>query len=459
MALLLIHALNALIDKEIFVFSIQMRTLCVIASLLFAACVGNGPNKADSSSKVAADSGYKEEVTIPDTFPQSPKSLNCDCFPDIKFDRQCTDTFDLRWRTNKNPETGLVPISAAERSKYLQWYDKKAPKENFYFYASLPCVDSVKSMLIYDEVDGEVDDKLLLRLVYDPNLKLKLVDTIVYSYGDGQWGVDGLAFLDHGALISIQITEETTLDNTDSMASRIDSVITRHYYEVLRDGAGFPIYQSKQRTEDTWHWEDRWATNKPIRIKRKYVTDLAPKGSTIVQTAIGDLDGDYGNEIAMTVTPTVEGEENPPRDLMIIGLGRHGFELKFHFKGILPGEKDGGFHDPISDVGGIKIENGKLIIHIFGGSAHKWESINTYQYVDSLKNFYLVRQEGRSFHSPTLSSAEEILYRLEDKIGHRIPLTIPEKKELKEARKVVRDFSMQGTDVPIGAKKLEELKW
>ena len=182
---------------------------------------------------------------------------------------------------------------------------------------------------------------------------------------------------------------------------------------------------------------------------------LIPADRRVLQAASGDLDRDGRADHVFVLTSAADEED---RDLLIAFTAHDacGFTQQALLPGFLPGRHSGGFHDPIGEEGisGISIHGDSLVIHIFGGSAWKWEQRSVYQYSRTHNDFFLVREEGRSYHAPSVSTLDEDLRYYEEAARNR-PLTVEEEQRLAEVRKTEEDYRWKGTSYPLGAKPMK----
>ncbi len=105
---------------------------------------------------------------------------------------------------------------------------------------------------------------------------------------------------------------------------------------------------------------------------------ISAKGSTILQTVDGDLDGDQIPEKVMVYNTNADDESGEIREIQILKKvnGRWTI-LEKSTNAILDSESGGIMGDPYS---GTSIEKGILIISHFGGSSWKWQYTDKYRY-------------------------------------------------------------------------------
>ncbi|WP_160139754.1 hypothetical protein [Chryseobacterium sp. c4a] len=106
--------------------------------------------------------------------------------------------------------------------------------------------------------------------------------------------------------------------------------------------------------------------------------EFQPKGSTILQTVDGDLDGDQIPEKVMVYNTNADDESGEIREIQILKKvnGRWTI-LEKSTNAILDSESGGIMGDPYS---GTSIEKGILIISHFGGSSWKWQYTDKYRH-------------------------------------------------------------------------------
>ena len=95
------------------------------------------------------------------------------------------------------------------------------------------------------------------------------------------------------------------------------------------------------------------------------------------------------------------------------------------------------------------------MLHIFGGSAWKWEERSVHLFSPKHNLFFLVRQESRSYHAPSVSNLQEDLRYFEELSASR-PLTAEEKEELANVRKTEEAYRWKGTTYALGQKPMRK---
>lgn len=106
--------------------------------------------------------------------------------------------------------------------------------------------------------------------------------------------------------------------------------------------------------------------------------EFRPKGSAILQTVDGDLDGDQIPEKVIIYNTTDPGDLGEIREIQILKkINGEWTILEKSTNAILDSESGGIMGDPYS---GTRIEKGILIIEHFGGSSWKWAYTDKYRY-------------------------------------------------------------------------------
>ena len=114
--------------------------------------------------------------------------------------------------------------------------------------------------------------------------------------------------------------------------------------------------------------------------------EFQPKGSTIIETVDGDLDGDKIPEKVMVYDTKDIGEMGNLREIQILKKVNGKWTiLEKSRNAILDSDSGGMMGDPYV---GTTIKNGLLIINHFGGSSWKWGFTDKYRYQNG--NFELI---------------------------------------------------------------------
>lgn len=129
---------------------------------------------------------------------------------------------------------------------------------------------------------------------------------------------------------------------------------------------------------------------------------LVPADRWVLQSASGDLDGDGRADHVLVLTDTADAGD---RDLLIAFTSPDacGFTQKAMLPDSCPAGTSGGFRrDPIGEEGisGISIHGDSLVVHLFGGSAWKWEERSVYRYTRPQNDFFLVQEESGPITPP-----------------------------------------------------------
>lgn len=360
-------------------------------------------------------------------------------------------------RTAENMDRPLVPEAA--RAKILQHAADQYSGATLRYGAKLPFDNGLRITLLCERDD----DNDLLWLTYDPMGQLQGVDTLVSTFGDGQYEVQECIHLNpYGQLLVESVHRETLRDEVDTMAYRCDTLV----FEPVIEGTAFADesgeikhhYQLHRRAMDLTRC---WVEKHHVADRGPYtwhsLLEVLPSGRRVFQQASGDLNGDGAEDHVLVLTNEAD---DGPRDLLIAFTAKDRGRFVQHalLQGFLPEKASGGFHDPIGEEGisGISINADTVVITQFGGSAWKWTSTDKYVYDASRKAFYLVESGGRSFHASSEDSQDEELRELEalrkeQKLNKEQALRYVELKDLAEKA------TWKATRYPVGVKRMDKL--
>ncbi len=356
------------------------------------------------------------------------------------------------------PDAGLRPLDTADRLRLLQDEALRYAQSDLFLFARLPdgagpCI----TILCHNN-----DDYDLLWIMYDGTGRLNGLDTLASLYGDGQESRAECAYYDVNGVLSVQVVDEITLrDDVDTMAYLSDTLL----YEAWREAEAYIGEENgearyrlglKRRPLDlTARWVECHGVNDGPPYPWRPVRALIPEDRRVLQAASGDLDHDGRPDHVFVLT---NASDDGDRDLLIVFTARNacGFVQKAWLPGFLPSRDSGGFHDPIGEEGisGISIHGDSLVVHIFGGSAWKWEERSIYRFSAAHKGFFLVRTEGRSYHAPSLSVLEEDLRYFEEARQQGRKLTTEEEERLAEVRRTEEAVRWKGTSYALGEKAM-----
>ena len=372
--------------------------------------------------------------------------LEKDIFPFTTTDRLCPKRL--------MPETRQTPLDSADRNRLLQDHASLDTRSTFHLFARLPdgqgpCITILSS---------RSDNHLLLWILYDEQGKVIGLDTLAWNYREGG---TACAYYDKDGVFSLDVIDNESLrDETDTMAYMCDTL----QYEVRT----VPVsYLGKEHGETrygyglrsiprdlTARWVECHADNERPPYSWRSVKALIPSDRRVLQTASGDLDNDGKPDHVLVLT---NENDDGHRDLLIAFTERDAcdFVQKALLRSFLPSSDSGGFHDPIGEEGisGISISGDSLVVHIFGGSAWKWEERSIYKYSPSHDAFFLVREESRSYHASGASLYEEDWRYLED-AEQAGTLTPEEEERLAEARNAEETSRWQGSTFTLGEKPM-----
>ena len=367
-------------------------------------------------------------------------------FDSTKFHVARPDTlFPTRYSGGRT--VGLVKLSAEERATYLQRYAERFSGAELYFLAVLRAEPHMHEITI---LCTQNDDNDVLWLSYGQENRLNGFDTLVSSYGDGQFITQEYAYWEPlGSFKIAKTTHETYRDGNDTMAYLIDTLLFEKQLigtmYIPEEGAE-PVerYQLERRPKDlTKHWMTKFPTLEPAKEQRYSLRSTMPPHMNAFRTAIGDLNGDSVNDYAFALEPdTGLGDSEGVRDLQIVFTTHGGFQQQLYRPGFFPGRSAGGFHDPIGEecCSGISISGDTLIVGLFGGSAWKWQTRHYYRYSEAQGTFFLIKEEARSFHSPSVDTMDEELADLEQLVADGGKLDSEQHRRLDELRKMVADY-------------------
>ncbi|MEO8066672.1 MAG: hypothetical protein ABI599_03155 [Flavobacteriales bacterium] len=267
-----------------------------------------------------------------------------------------------------------------------------------------------------------------------------------------------------GALTIASTSVETARDGNDTMAYLIDTLLYEKQLQgtmVLPDNGGGPVkvYELVRRPLDlTKHWLTKFPTDQTALEQRYALRTALPPGKHPFRTAIGDLDGDGINDYAFALEPdTGFGESDGVRDLQIVFTTPGGFQQQLLLPGFFPGRSAGGFHDPLGeDVSGISISGDTLIVALFGGSAWKWQSRQDYRYSVERRAFYLIKEQSRSYHAPSVDSMHDDLASLEQLVARGATLVPEQEERLQLLRKMVAGYVWATKVYEMGERRIGE---
>lgn len=149
------------------------------------------------------------------------------------------------------------------------------------------------------------------------------------------------------------------------------------------------------------------------------MTSLIPKGWGIAEKsdgtpiqAIGDLNKDEIDDIAVIIEEERGTEEQAPQRAILIafGNGDHEYSLSIKTeKAILKADAGGVWGDPLE---GISIDRGSVLISFYGGSNSRWYAKYRFRFQD--QDWYLIGATLGSYHTgtTTIENADEEDYNL-----------------------------------------------
>ncbi|MGV9011326.1 MAG: hypothetical protein ACOH13_01925 [Flavobacteriales bacterium] len=364
--------------------------------------------------------------------------------------------FPARYRGGRT--AGLVKLTAEDRVTYLQRYAERFNGAELYFFAVLraqPYMHEITILCTHN------DDNDLLWLRYDHENRLNGIDTLVSNYGDGQFRTQEYAYWEpSGSFTIAKATHETYRDGNDTMAYLIDTLLYEKrlegiYYIPYEGGEPIERYTLERAPLDlTRHWMTKYPTNEPAKEQRFSLRSVMPPRKHAFRTAIGDLNGDSVDDYVFALEDdTVPDQEDNLRDLQVIFTTHSGFLEKLYLRAFFPGRSAGGFFDPIGEecCSGISISGDTLIVGLFGGSAWQWQTRHYYRYSEAKNTFYLIKEQSRSYHSPSVETQDEELADLEQLMKDGKKVDADQHQRLVELRKMVVDYKWSVVMHPMGA--------
>ena len=379
------------------------------------------------------------------------------CLDSAKFHVARPDTlFPGRYRGTASTD-GLVKLTAEDRTTYLQRYSALYDESELYFFSILHCHGERREITL---LCTHHDDHDVLWLSYDRDNRVNGFDTLLTSWGDGQFSMDEYAYWEPWSSFTIaSTTNETARDGNDTMAYLMDTLL----YEkrlvgimYIPDEGGEPVerYELERVPLDlTRHWITKYPTTDPTKEQRYSLRSVIPPHSQAFRTAIGDLNGDNLDDYVFALEPdTGFGENDGLRDLQIVFSSSDGFKEKLFLPGFFPGRSYGGFYDPIGEecCSGISISGDTLIVGLFSGSAWKSQTRDYYRYSTTNDAFYLIKEEGRHFHGPSVDTMDEELAGLEQFMKGGGKLDAEQQEHLELLRKMVADYEWNPVMHPMG---------
>ncbi|MBL7984133.1 MAG: hypothetical protein JNM91_04005 [Flavobacteriales bacterium] len=399
---------------------------------------------------MAASDAAASAVTAEPATPPLPLR-ETDVFPFQAADRLCPMYY--------GPNAGLWPMNAEDRARFLQQEAARYAHDELFLFAQLPAAMGPRITILCSNNDAYD----LLWVSYDASGRLNGLDTLASLYGDGQEHTEECAAYDpHGMLTVRVINKETLRDEADTMAYALDTLVYEVRVEavgILGEEQGETRYRyglQRLPLDLTARWVECNGADDKGPYRWRSLKDLIPTDRRVFQQASGDLDRDGRTDHVLVLT---NADDDGDRDLLIVFTSPDacGFVQQAFLPGFLPSRGSGGFHDPIGEEGlsGISIQGDSLVVHLFGGSAWKWEEHSVYRYAPTLNDFYLVRQESRSYHAPSVSNLQEDLRYFEELSASR-PLTAEEKEELAKVRKTEEAYRWKGTTYALGQKPMRK---
>lgn len=378
------------------------------------------------------------------------------CFDSTKFHVARPDTlFPARYSGGRT--AGLVKLTAEDRTNYLQRYSAQFATSDLYFFAILLCEGERREITI---LSTRNDDNDVLWLSYDQLNQLNGFDTLISSYGDGQRMTQEYGYWEPwGSFTIATTTRETYRDGNDTMAYLADTLL----YERRPAGIMYIPEEGAEPVEEyrlqrvpldlTRHWMTKFPTEEPAKEQRFSLRAVMPPRKHAFRTAIGDLNGDQVDDYVFALEDdSIADPENNLRDLQIVFTTPNGFQQKLYLPGFFPGRSAGGFFDPIGEdcCSGISISGDTLIVALFGGSAWQWQTGHYYRYSEAKNTFYLIKEESRSYHSPSVDTQDEELAALEQLMKDGTKLDTDQQQRLTELRKMVADYKWAVGVHPMG---------
>lgn len=149
------------------------------------------------------------------------------------------------------------------------------------------------------------------------------------------------------------------------------------------------------------------------------LTSLIPEGWAILEKsegapvqAIGDLNKDETDDIAVIIEKERDTEEQAPLKAILIAFGKGNNEYTLSIvaeKAVLKADAGGVWGDPLE---GISIDRGSVLISYYGGSNHRWYETYRFRFQD--QDWYLIGATLGSYHTgrTTIEHADEEDYNL-----------------------------------------------
>lgn len=130
----------------------------------------------------------------------------------------------------------------------------------------------------------------------------------------------------------------------------------------------------------------------------KSVSDFIPKGYDTLQVAVGDLNKDGKQDLALALfNVSLEGSNEPEvlRWIVIAFKEANGYRMVFKGTNLLLCKTCGGiFGDPFAE---LLIKNGTIRISHYGGSSWRWSRDQVFRFQNN--DFYLIGNTKHSFWS------------------------------------------------------------
>lgn len=378
------------------------------------------------------------------------------CFDSTKFHVARPDTlFPARFGGGRT--SGLVKLTAEDRTHYLQRYSPQFAASELYFFAVLLGEGERREITI---LCTQNDNNDLLWLSYDQDNRLNGIDTLISSYGDGQRMTQEYGYWEPwGSFTIATTTHETYRDENDTMAYLTDTLLYEKRLTgimYIPDEGGEPVerYELERVPLDlTRHWMTKYPTEEPAKEQRYSLRTVKPPRKHAFRTVIGDLNGDQVDDYVFVLEDdTIPDPENNLRDLQIVFTTSGGFQEQLYLPGFFPGRSVGGFFDPIGEdcCSGIFISGDTLIVGLFGGSAWQWQTRHYYRYSEAQGTFFLIKEESRSFHSPSVDTMDEELAELQQLVTDGGQLDSEQHRRFDELRKMVADYEWAVVTHPMG---------
>ena len=387
----------------------------------------------------------------------TPNGFPSTCLDSTKFHVARPDTlFPGRYRGAGSTD-GLVKLTTEDRTAYLQRYSALYDGAELYFFSILRCQGERRQITL---LCTHHDDNDVLWLSYDRDSRVNGFDTLLTSWGDGQFSTDEYAYWEPwGSFTIATTTQETYRDGTDTMAYLTDTLLYEKRLSgimYIPDEGGEPVerYELERVPLDlTRHWMTKYPTKEPAKEQRYSLRSVIPPRKHAFRTAIGDLNGDQVDDYVFALEDdTITDPENSLRDLQIVFTTPNGFQQKLYLPAFFPGRSAGGFHDPIGEecCSGIFISGDTLIVGLFMGSAWKSQSRDYYRYSKGDDAFFLIKEQSRSYHAPSVETMDEELAELEQLKKDGKKLDTEQQERLTRLRKMVADYEWSVSIHPMG---------